>query len=243
MRRSLLNKLNLPKCLRQALVLLTLLLLPSAAWGEDIITVAGNVPDQDGKITGNGISGSVKFESTGDNSGTLTLDDATISQSIDNAAIILSETLYSLTIDIKGNNTIKTTTNVEVFRRNAETTMCMIDFTSSTKTGSLTLERGGETPSIGLFNTFIGLSETNTLAPKILAPETASTLDGATKAEIKALGLTVAGVTVTTGNNTDILDGNNKGKVSFTSAFPFSSSAPTFTMATFGFVTPITYSI
>lgn len=34
MRRSLLNKLNTPKALRQALVLFTLLLLPSAAWGE-----------------------------------------------------------------------------------------------------------------------------------------------------------------------------------------------------------------
>ncbi len=34
MRRSLLNKLNTPKALRQALVLFTLLLLPSAAWGD-----------------------------------------------------------------------------------------------------------------------------------------------------------------------------------------------------------------
>lgn len=34
MRRSLLNKLNLPKPLRQALVLITLLLLPSAAWAD-----------------------------------------------------------------------------------------------------------------------------------------------------------------------------------------------------------------
>ena len=34
MRRSLLNKLNTPKALRQALVLFTLLLLPTAAWGE-----------------------------------------------------------------------------------------------------------------------------------------------------------------------------------------------------------------
>lgn len=35
MRRSLLNKLNTPKALRQALVLFTLLLLPTAAWGYD----------------------------------------------------------------------------------------------------------------------------------------------------------------------------------------------------------------
>lgn len=35
MRRSLLNKLNTPKALRQALVLITMLLLPSAAWGYD----------------------------------------------------------------------------------------------------------------------------------------------------------------------------------------------------------------
>ena len=36
--RSLLNKLNTPKALRQALVLFTLLLLPSAAWGLDNTT-------------------------------------------------------------------------------------------------------------------------------------------------------------------------------------------------------------
>ena len=38
MRRSLLNKQFLPKPLRQALVLITLLLLPSAAWGEELVT-------------------------------------------------------------------------------------------------------------------------------------------------------------------------------------------------------------
>lgn len=37
MRRSLLNKLNTPKALRQALVLITMLLLPSAAWAGDPI--------------------------------------------------------------------------------------------------------------------------------------------------------------------------------------------------------------
>ena len=38
MRRSLLNKPNLLKSLRQALVLFTLLLLPSAAWGDTVFT-------------------------------------------------------------------------------------------------------------------------------------------------------------------------------------------------------------
>ena len=38
MRRSLLNKLNTPKALRQALVLFTLLLLPTTAWGQDPAT-------------------------------------------------------------------------------------------------------------------------------------------------------------------------------------------------------------
>ena len=35
----------------------------------------------------------------------------------------------------------------------------------------------------------------------------------------------------------------SSGKVSFTSAFPFSSSAPLLTMATFGFLIPTTFSI
>ena len=35
----------------------------------------------------------------------------------------------------------------------------------------------------------------------------------------------------------------NNGNVSFTSAFPFSSSAPIFTRPTFGFLTPMTYSM
>lgn len=76
MRRSLLNKRILPKPLRQALVLITLLLLPSAAWGQDI-TVAGNSPDQSGNITGTGITGTVTYSD-----GTLTLNGATIGGSI-----------------------------------------------------------------------------------------------------------------------------------------------------------------
>ena len=79
MRRSLLNKRILPKPLRQALVLITLLLLPSAAWGQDI-TVAGNSPDQSGNITGTGITGTVYYD---DNNKTLTLTNATIEGNIE----------------------------------------------------------------------------------------------------------------------------------------------------------------
>ena len=40
-----------------------------------------------------------------------------------------------------------------------------------------------------------------------------------------------------------LLHSFRRGKVSFTSAFPFSSSAPLFTMATLGFLMPTTFSI
>ena len=216
MRRSLLklNERHLPKALRQALVLFTLLILPSAAWGQATITVAGNAPDATtGNITGEGISfageGSVNFVSTGDNSGTLTLNNATI-----NGAIVLSNALYFLTIDIIGTNTIQATNSALIKRTNTDY-WSEVRFTSSTKTGSLTLENVGGNSDEGLLY-YVEPSATNNLAPKF--PSSTDTWATATKAEINALGLTVAGVTVTTGNNTDILEGDNKGKVSFTLA-------------------------
>ena len=102
MRRSLLNKLNTPKTLRQALILITLLLLPSTAWGENYpITVAGvQVTDANaGNITSDDITGSVTFASTGANSGTLTLNNASITTGIESS-------LDNLTIKLVGNNTV-----------------------------------------------------------------------------------------------------------------------------------------
>ena len=106
MRRSLLklNGRHLPKALSQTLALLTILLLPSIAWGQAKIIVAGHEPDATtGNFTGDGITladgGSVNFVSTGDNSGTLTLNNATITTGIES-------NLDNLTIKLVGNNEV-----------------------------------------------------------------------------------------------------------------------------------------
>lgn len=101
MRRSLLNKPNLLKSLRQALVLFTLLILPSAAWGQDpVITIAGDAPDPTtGVINSDNISGgTVTFDSSNN---TLTLNNATIAGTV----FLLSE-LENLTIHLVGENKI-----------------------------------------------------------------------------------------------------------------------------------------
>ena len=93
MRSHFLNGRILPKPLLQALLLITMFLLPSTAWGQ--ITVAGHEPDATtGNITGEGITGTVTFD---DGTNKLTLKNATI-----NGGIISK----SLTIHLEGTNTI-----------------------------------------------------------------------------------------------------------------------------------------
>ena len=210
MRRSLLNNLNLTKCLRQALVLFTLLLLPSAAWGQ--ITVADvQLNNSRTVVTHDDINSIKKGTVTYDPyNNILTLEDADITYG---GSIIIVESSNKLTIDIKGNNTITTTSSDPVITR-TKAASPEIEFTSSTNTGSLILEYAGGDSNQRLLE----LITPSGLAPKFLAPETANDWSSATKAEIKALGLTVAGVTATTGNCTDMLTGDNKGKVSFTPA-------------------------
>ena len=84
------------------LVLLTMFLLPSAAWGQTTITVAGNTPDATtGTITGDGItSGTVSFEAS---TNTLTLNAATINGSIEKTA---SKEGDQLIIILFGTNTV-----------------------------------------------------------------------------------------------------------------------------------------
>jgi hypothetical protein len=92
-----------PKTLTKViLVLLTMFLLPSAAWGQTTITVAGNTPDATtGTITGDGItSGSVSYD---ESKSTLTLNGATITGSIVKTA---SEAGNQLTINLVGTNTV-----------------------------------------------------------------------------------------------------------------------------------------
>ena len=95
MRRSLLNKLNTPKALRQALVLFTMLLLPSTAWGQDpAITIDNVVPDENGYFSG--ISG-VTYDAT---SKTLTLNNAELTKGI------LWNDNDNLTVNLIGSNSI-----------------------------------------------------------------------------------------------------------------------------------------
>lgn len=170
MRRSLLklNERHLSKALRQALVLLTMLLLPSTAWGQDptnyplyvlgvqitsgncehienINPTVGTITSEDGGI-------SFIYNST-DNTGILTLNNATITRTStteSSPVISLGETLNKLTIEIIGNNSISNASNAEIFCGNKMGDISSIEFKSSTKTGVLILERGGETPTPGL---------------------------------------------------------------------------------------------
>ena len=99
MRRSLLNKRILPKPLRQALVLITLLLLPSTAWAQTI-TVAGVSPDDDGNFTG---LSRVTFSAS---TSTLTLDNATLGTGTDSDPCVILSSLENLTINLVGENTL-----------------------------------------------------------------------------------------------------------------------------------------
>lgn len=84
------------------LVLLTMFLLPSAAWGQ--ITVAGNSPGQSGNITGTDITGTVTYSN-----GTLTLTDAEITGDI----VWNPSENTDLTINLSGNNTLNGTISTD----------------------------------------------------------------------------------------------------------------------------------
>lgn len=71
------------------------MLLPIGAWGQTV-TVANNMPDNDGTISGPGITGTVTFEGE-----TLTLKDATITGNI-----TWDESYNSLNVKLIGHNTI-----------------------------------------------------------------------------------------------------------------------------------------
>ena len=99
MRRSLLklNGRHLPKALRQALVLFTMLLLPSAAWGQGI-TVAGVEPNENGSFEG--ITGVSYDRSTN----ILTLDNAHVNGTV-------STSLEVLNVHLKGHSVFNVETN------------------------------------------------------------------------------------------------------------------------------------
>jgi hypothetical protein len=95
MRRSLLNKQILLKSLRQALVLFTLLILPSAAWGQGTIEIAG-FDATNAEVMQNNYGSTVSFNSE---TNTLTLNNATILGAI-------STSIDGLVIELIGKNTI-----------------------------------------------------------------------------------------------------------------------------------------
>ena len=115
MRRSLLNILNTPKLLRHALILITMLLLPNTAWGQNYDLWIGETQvtgTNASNITGNGITGNgtVSFEEPG----TLTLNNATLTVGI-------KSSLSSLTIQLKGNSSIITNGSCIYTEGNTET--------------------------------------------------------------------------------------------------------------------------
>ena len=99
MREGLLKTQKPTRKLRQLLVLFAFVLMPSLAWGQTTITVAGTEVSTSGAITSDNISGSVSIDFT---TNTLTLTSATI-----NGDITWNTTEGSdLTIEMKGKNSV-----------------------------------------------------------------------------------------------------------------------------------------
>lgn len=124
---------------RILLVLLTMLLLPSAAWGQ--ITVAGNSPNQSGNITGTGITGTVTYSN-----GTLTLTGAEITGDI----VWNPSENTDLTINLSGNNTLTGTISTD--ENISSTVETNLSFTGSTDC-SLEITKESEIVISGNFKT------------------------------------------------------------------------------------------
>ncbi len=180
------------------------------------------------EITGEGISfgenGFISYshdESTG--TGTLTLKNATINYTGNSQALITSNTVDKLIIELRGNNIIQTTQNVNAISGNLtlKSNYTVIEFTSTTQDGSLLLENKATNASTAVISSTVTINDDsykNGLEPRIIYFTTMSSLTYATKAVIAIpYGISIAGVEVTSANNTNILDDANK-TVSFTPA-------------------------
>lgn len=176
------------------------------------------------KIEGVSETGTVKYvHDATNNSGTLYLTGVTISET-GTPAISIPTSLLKLTINIQGSNSIETTGNIAVIMCNRLTGTNTVEFSG---TGSLTLQKDGDP---GLTSSNLESSYKDGLVPTYL-PEGTTSLATATKAVIaKPYGLTVAGVEVTSANNTNILNDDNK-TVSFTPAEGASPATLTLTGA------------
>ena len=103
MKQIITTTLTIAKPQRLALILITLLFLPSTAWGQDLISIAGtDVSSTNENITGDNISGKVSFI-VAEGNNTLTLDGATINGSINYSGT------DPLTIILSGSNIITAT--------------------------------------------------------------------------------------------------------------------------------------
>jgi len=229
-----------PKTLTKIiLVLLTMILLPSAAWGQGTqnyyLVVGGNKDALDSKeytisASTNGITlpedGSVSFSYNTENStGTLTLKNATITNFGDyQQALIISDQVGKLIIDLQGQNSITNDLKDCVLSSNSVTT---VEFTSTTQDGSLLLEITDQDANLGVIGALVTIdSYKNGLEPRIITyTYEPPSLTNATKAVIAIpYGISIAGVEVTSANNTNILNDANK-TVSFTPANATTSPA------------------
>lgn len=187
------------------------------------------------EITGEGISfgenGFISYshdESTG--TGTLTLKNATINYTGNEQALITSNTVDKLIIELRGNNIIQTTQNVNAISGNItlKSNYTVIEFTSTTQDGSLLLENKATNANTAVISSTVTInndSYKNGLEPRIIYFTAMSSLTFATKAVIAIpYGISIAGVEVTSANNTNILDDANK-TVSFTPANATTSPA------------------
>ena len=132
MRRSLLNKRILPKPLRQALVLITLLLLPSAAWGQGTeypLSIGGTTVTSENISTFSGVSyDASKF--------TLTLESTSLE-----APIEWLDEDHGLTIELNSVNRISTSTeNIPIIKGNTHSSLTIKKAENSTNSASLSLE-------------------------------------------------------------------------------------------------------
>ena len=228
MKRTILNEPNISKALRLVLFLITMLLLPSAAWGQDPtsygLTVAG-IPVTSANalnITGDGITGTVNYNA---NYNFLTLDNAQIVSA--NGIVWTGD--GNLTIVLSGNNSINCGTGSNVGEgvciqgnnsqgNNNESTLI---FTSENNTSTLTLtpylapdNNSNSKSAISGFNKVecekgYRIYYTDTYDGPLDNPEPGKEVIISCG---QPVGLSVAGVIVTKGNEADIFD---NGTVSF----------------------------
>jgi hypothetical protein len=150
MRRSLLklNERHLPKALRQALVLITMLLLPSTAWGQYPFTISGTPITSENIETYSGVS----YDET---SYTITLSGAT------NLGQILWSDSHDLTIALSGNNSIQASPDSATHIR------------SEYKAAKLTFKKVGDEASLSMAQTDQGQN-----APSIISGFASINYDG-----------------------------------------------------------------